>query len=691
MKQNHKPLFIVLVRSSCLALSLFLAACGGSGKSPTPDSSTGKSINGQALAPGGLVAKFQQQSLMLAALDVVLPAASAAITGLEAVGGATVELIRINDSGEQVGEVLASTVTSITGNYSLSLPSGVDFSGDLVVRITGNSGKSMSAMVVEEKIDITPITEFILNKFIDSDTRLSALAVNEVVALEGKVEEFDLTATADLSSMLEQLEAETGFFVDNQVASISVAAGSAASVAGNWTLLTYGLGMHDSDPSTTNTQFGTLAMDGGQASLSFTDGGADVVNISLSAEEEFYTNYMTDKSSSVPITSIDYESAIGTGGDTFTANIDAQGSILVESEFEEDLESTDLATGPEFGWREAPGTELFVDTGASNLKVAMTRFNAVRYETTDTNGDGVKDAVDPNARDGDEMGLGFNVLVKQGSGMSNASMSGNYGVVSTYLIVSTDNDEVVAGSSTGILNFDGSGSLTAATNAFVESDVKRNFDVFPQVDLERETESDPDAIDGDYSVTSTGELSLDFDVDDSISAILSSDGNFFASVTPYTEGDLVITESEQELIMGVKLGDTAPALANNSYKLFLLLTGFDAGGGTEIFTLSANSLLSIDAAGTAATLNGDGFGLYRGSDVAEVEAFNDSGDDPLNLVVSSQASGEVSFNMETDEEILELEGYASADGSMLVLSVSGQDAEENDEYYDVGVILAIKQ
>jgi hypothetical protein len=77
--------------------------------------------------------------------------------------------------------------------------------------------------------------------------------------------------------------------------------------------------------------------------------------------------------------------------------------------------------------------------------------------------------------------------------------------------------------------------------------------------------------------------------------------------------------------------------------------------------------------------------------VAEVVAFNDTGDDPLNLVVSSQASGEVSFNMETDEEILELEGYASADGSMLVLSVSGQDAEENDEYYDVGVILAIKQ
>ena len=44
-----------------------------------------------------------------------------------------VELIRIDDDGNQVGDVLASTVTSITGDYSLALPVGVSLSGNLIV------------------------------------------------------------------------------------------------------------------------------------------------------------------------------------------------------------------------------------------------------------------------------------------------------------------------------------------------------------------------------------------------------------------------------------------------------------------------------------------------------------------------------------------------------------------------------
>src|SRR5690554_1077953 len=53
--------------------------------------------------------------------------------------GATVELIRVDNSGAQVGGVLATTATSITGDYTLTLPEGVNLAGNLVVRITGSN------------------------------------------------------------------------------------------------------------------------------------------------------------------------------------------------------------------------------------------------------------------------------------------------------------------------------------------------------------------------------------------------------------------------------------------------------------------------------------------------------------------------------------------------------------------------
>ena len=198
---------------------LGLTACGSSGTSTT---STGAEVSGLVEAPNGQIALFKQgQSTLVALTEYIFPGAYAAITGLDPVTGATVELIRVDNNGDQVGAVLASTVTSITGNYSLSLPSGVDFSGDLVLRITGNGGAEMSAQVVEQSVDINPISQYILDKFIEDGTALDTLAVNEVVALSGRVEEFDLTATADLSTMLAQLEAEVGAFVDSEITVIN--------------------------------------------------------------------------------------------------------------------------------------------------------------------------------------------------------------------------------------------------------------------------------------------------------------------------------------------------------------------------------------------------------------------------------------------------------------------------------------
>ena len=211
-----KPLPII--KPLVFACSVALAACS-SGGGGTPETTT---VTGIAEAPNGMIAQFEQnKSMLVATIETIFPGAIAGITGLQPVTGATVELIRIDDDGNQVVDVLATTSTSITGDYSLGLPSGVSLAGNLIVRITGNSGASMSAMVVDKAVDINPISQFVLDKFVDDDNLVLAdLAINEVVALSGRVEEFDLTAGADLTAMLDILEAEVGQFVDNGIAAI---------------------------------------------------------------------------------------------------------------------------------------------------------------------------------------------------------------------------------------------------------------------------------------------------------------------------------------------------------------------------------------------------------------------------------------------------------------------------------------
>ena len=236
-----------MIKSLVLASCIALAACS----SDDPASST-TTISGVAEAPLGVVAQFEHDKpFLFVATEVLFPSAHAEITGLQPVGGATVELIRIDDDGNQIGDVLASTVTSITGDYNLALPTGVSLAGNLIVRITGNSGTSMSAMVVELAVDINPISEYVLSKFVDdANLVLGDLALNEVVSLQDKVEAFDLTATADLSSMLAQLDAELGELVDTEIAVLTSTPDDGTAVAalsGAWNSVELSIGMHDTE------------------------------------------------------------------------------------------------------------------------------------------------------------------------------------------------------------------------------------------------------------------------------------------------------------------------------------------------------------------------------------------------------------------------------------------------------------
>jgi len=162
--------------------------------------SGGTTISGTVTTPGGAISKLQGKRFEFVSL--IVSNAYAAITGLTPVVGAKVDLIRINNAGVPVGGVLATATTDANGKYSLVLPASVVFSADLVVRVKGVASQEIRAVVTGTVVDISPVTEFVLQeviKKIASNTSAS-LSVNvtpdEVVALVGLVNSNNVNLTS---------------------------------------------------------------------------------------------------------------------------------------------------------------------------------------------------------------------------------------------------------------------------------------------------------------------------------------------------------------------------------------------------------------------------------------------------------------------------------------------------------------
>ena len=697
--KNRLPMIKPLV----FACSVVLTACGGSG-GETTTSSTPTTVTGAAEAPGGIIAQFEEnKSYLVAAVEYVFPGAIAGITGLLPVTGATVQLIRIDDDGNQVGAVLAETSTSITGNYSLALPTGVSLAGNLVVRITGNGGASMSAMVVDQAVDINPISQFVLDKFVDDvDLILSDLAVNDVVALSGKVDEFDLTATSDLSTMLALLEAEVGSFVDNEIAVIEAIPddGTAvAAAAGKWHTVEMGMGLHDAD----NINFGTFTMDVLSEELIFSDSGATDLNLSITTGPvivDAFTNFSNDNFTGAFLY---HESDIGgVGGESFPGTIDAAGTISLSFGFEEDLQTVDVLTdpdGPDYGWRYPPGSELLHPVAGGNMYVTVFNDAGVRYETIDTNGDGVKDAIDPAKKDGDEVSFDLSLIMKEGSGMSNASLNGDYGGV--FLNINVDTAPVgVFDSTVGVVSFDGVDTVAKAAGAFDVREITRTPTATPPtVDLlhVQSTDSNPESF--TYSVSATGKVTLS-PGGDVLEGYASSDGNLIAFVDDVSTGSPV-SNVNNEMLVFIKLatgGVDTTTMAGATYKLYSLGLNADDDGSSEVFTIGDGlATFSVDAA--TATITGVSRGVMRSSDVAQIQAMSPDVINETFTVDTLSPKGEVTMSLSNVDasvtETIKLRGFVSADTNLIILrlfnDVLFDDGSSTSQEYDLGMVIGVKQ
>ncbi len=226
--------FSVYLFSIFISLSLALSGCSGSSEEEsTPAAIT---ISGKAATSTGTISQFRgNQPILLATLDFFISQSEAAVTGVTGVPNVTVELIRIDNSGALMGDVLASTTTDGDGNYTLTLPAGVEPSGNLVVQIHGST-ETVRAIVSSstKAININPVSQFILNTLINEDLVLTQLDVDEIQQLVDDVEALNIVvpATVTVADAVTGIENNTS--VNNAIEEQVSAVANTSLISGAW-------------------------------------------------------------------------------------------------------------------------------------------------------------------------------------------------------------------------------------------------------------------------------------------------------------------------------------------------------------------------------------------------------------------------------------------------------------------------
>lgn len=179
LKFNHlRSIFFFII-------TLGVTACGAVGGGD--NNQIQDSIAGFVMAPAGVVAKsYPNTSFLYSLIDIFAPKANASVTGLTPVVNATVQLIRIDNSGNQVGNALAQGTTDMNGTYYMNTGvHGIPPEDDLVLQVTGNNGSKMRAFYAADGgADIDPISDYIVNTVISqTNVNLQVLSTTSIYQL----------------------------------------------------------------------------------------------------------------------------------------------------------------------------------------------------------------------------------------------------------------------------------------------------------------------------------------------------------------------------------------------------------------------------------------------------------------------------------------------------------------------------
>lgn len=212
---------------TALCLSV-LIGCSSGGDDASPSTVP---LSGTVAAPGGTVAFNPPTGFRnMLAQFFTGAAANAALSGLAGVAGATVQLIEIDSSGNQVGSALASGTTNGAGAYSIEAPAGFVPASKYVIRALGAGTNRLDGIVADTTVDVDPPSEatkqLLLAAATAAGTGISSVTPAEVVAaqetVEALVQNLDTvptTATALTSALV--TEVQTDEEANNTVSSVA--------------------------------------------------------------------------------------------------------------------------------------------------------------------------------------------------------------------------------------------------------------------------------------------------------------------------------------------------------------------------------------------------------------------------------------------------------------------------------------
>ncbi|WP_372965074.1 hypothetical protein [Marinobacter sp.] len=651
---NHlKKLALALAVSSTVAIT----GCSNSSGSSAP---SGETISGTASAPGGVIASLVQPTVFDIALNFVVSPVAAAITGLEPIEGAKVELIRVDDEGTQIGDVLTSTTTSVTGDYTLTLPENVNLAGNLIVRITGRNNQQLRAQVVEKNVDISPVSEFVLRKFIETGADLDQLIVTDVVKLSGRVEEFDMTAGANLDEMFDTLEREIGDFVENEVAVVAGGKGEAGTITGEYRSVAFALQLHDSD----NNDPGTYAHDLWTNGFRFEDGGENIVNITLGYEDTVYGSMSGTSIANAPWLNhvAEFEEDID---ETFSGRLTQSGILAVEGEFEEEIDD-------DTGWRWPAQTYSLVQAGERGLFINQPNEASVRYAVIDTNGDDEPDAVDPDQKLGDEVSRSFEIFARLPTNFKDSDLSGEFGRV--YIASGINDGELRLTTEVNTLTFPGDGSFD-----YTEVSEGHGHEISLSATGPDYTPLTDPASSGTLVINSSGDITEISD--EPADGFINDEGDFIAIWGGDGEFD---SYSEADLTLMTKLAaDGAPSVAGKQYRMQLVSMAL---GNQERFLLSSskfNTFLEMSSE-TEGTVNGNILEIEKAGLAGQLSVSTDSVED-ANAFVSIEPNGATTVTISDTDGSTTLDGFFNADATIGLFALRWAPTKGNPD--ELGLVI----
>lgn len=674
---NKSALLTLVIAFGLLSI---VGSGGGGGGTPTQKPTT--TISGTALAPNGVVAQLSNQTFMYALNEFLFPSARADITGLDPVTGALVELIEVNDAGDQVGAVLVSTATSITGDYKLELPAGVNLAANLVVRISGTS-VDLRAMVVQTSVDITPLSEFLLRKFITSGAALATLNVSDVATLSGHAAEFDVAATSDLSSMIAALEAQLGTFVDEAIIAIDSMPGTASSVAGEYHIGRYETGFdYTNDAINAHTVGGQKAyslaglftlIDEGGDSIGLIDNGSTGVDTGLFIGDQLHYGLI-------------YQVNTEQGGQIFKniGSVNSSGDINFTFPFGEEINpSNDL------GERRPPTSGNSYATGVAGVRIGAGVNPWALYHLVDTNGDGIKDAIDPAAYIGHIYAFTLGVMAPQASAMTQSAIAGDYGSVSFVNLFAAGGDSSVYGEVSKAA-IDASGIVIHSQK---DADIiTRTPDSTGTATFAETTDTTPKT--GTISVSSNGQFTYTEDgTSASLFGFASNNAEFLMASVSESEGVTPdFTMANNGISLSVKQPSTTPDLSGRTYRLMGIEKQMNTTGEIRFERLRGDDdRLIFSDDGTQVTISYNGTDIIsRNSDISDFTSTTDTNSEAIDHTVTIAGDGAINFTQTvtgTDGFTREWKGFVSDSNNIIILR--SIERADDGSGYKIGIYVAI--